>query len=343
MSISNIKVLLLNVNRSGWHSGNMIYDMQSISYACDTKIYGPGWEGYDTTDLPKIIEKLYGNDKPDVIYSYFTPNERVGDVYMQHYKIPETLRYFPTNFDKVKNIRKIFALSDFWARKPIQYSNDLNNSGFEYCFCCFAPPYSNGEVFYSFFDENIRKNIKFIGHPRCVDKNCFKDYHMEKKYDIITVGAMWHFYPLRVYMHHVLSSLANNTTSKIKYHNYPHCGSNFSHSNFVREEYAKAINGSKMLASCGGRYHLAMNKIFEAMGCNTLYMGEKPYGESELNLKDDYNYVMVNGNNFVEKVMYYLENPLKMKSITDNANETFLKYHTIEARAEDLVKRLKDL
>ena len=67
MSFSKIKVLMLNVNRDGWHSGNMIYDMMAVQSACDTKTYGPGWPGYDTTDLTEIIAKLYGDDKPDYV------------------------------------------------------------------------------------------------------------------------------------------------------------------------------------------------------------------------------------------------------------------------------------
>jgi len=341
VGFSKIKVLMLNVNREGWHSGNMIYDMMAVQRACDTKTYGPGWAGYDTTDLKEIIKKLYGDNKPDVIYSYFTPNERVGDVYMQHYSIPENLRNFPTNFQEVTGIKKIFALSDFWARKPKQFSRDLHNSSFEYLFGCFAPPYSNPDQFFAFFDSNLRKQMKFVGYPRCVDKECYKDYGLEKEQDVITVGAMWHFYPLRVQMHNVLQR--HHASLGIRYKNYPHCGVNFSHSTFVREEYAKAINKSKMLASCGGRYNLAMNKIFESMGCGTVYVGEKPWGAEELHMEDGFNYVAVDSGNFMDKIKYYMDKPDELKEIGNNAKETFEKYHHIDARAKDFVKLLEGI
>jgi spore maturation protein CgeB len=104
-----------------------------------------------------------------------------------------------------------------------------------------------------------------------------------------------------------------------------------------------AINESKMLISCGGRYHLAFNKIFESMACNTLYVGEKPYGEEELHLKDGYNYVAVTKDNFADKIKYYLKNPNEMETISNNAKDTFLKYHNIQSRAIDFITLLKKI
>lgn len=341
MSLSDIKLLLLNVNRTGWHSGNMIYDMECVKTACDTKIYGPGWPEYKYNDVGEIIKQLYGDDKPDIIYSYFTPNEKVGDIYINHYKTPVELTRFPVNLDKITGIKKVFALSDFWARSPQQFTNDLKDSTFEYCFCCFTPPYSNPKHFFQFFDNEIRSKIKFVAHPRCIDANCFKDYGLPKEHDVITIGAMGGFYPFRSHMHNTLQ--ANSQRLGIKYKNYSHCGFNFSHSDFVREKYAQTINSSKMLVSCGGKYHLVFNKIFEAMACKTLYVGEKPYGEKELHLEDGVNYVAINVDNFVDKIRFYLDNPEKINCITNNAYETFVKYHTVEARAKNLVELLEKI
>ena len=335
------KVLLLNVNRTGWHSGNMVYDMMAIERGADTKVYGPGWPGYDTTDLPSIIGKLYGNDKPDIIYSYFTPNERVGDVYMQHYNIPESLRNFPTNFNAVKDVVKVFGLSDFWARKPSKFSNDLGGADFDYCFCCFTPPYASESDFFAFFDDKIKEKMKFLAHPRCIDTSCYKDYGLPKKYDIITVGAMWRFYRFRMKMHQYLE--INHQDMGVRYKNYRHCGVNYGHNGFVREKYAQAINESNMLVSCGGRYHLAFNKIFEAMSCNTLYVGERPYGEKELHMEDGVNYIAVEESNFADRIKYYIDHPDEMKEIAKNGKEMCDKYHSIDARAKDFENLLEEV
>jgi len=341
MSLSKKKVLLLNVNREGWHSGNMIYDMRCIQHACDTVIYGPGWPNYKTTDLSSIIKQVYGNGKPDLIYSYFTPNEKVGDVYIIHYNIPKELYHFPTGFNKVKGVTKVFAISDFWSRSPKEYSNDLKNADFNHIVSCFTPPYSSPKVFYSFFDKEIQGRMKFHSHLRCVDQECYKDYGLERKYDVITVGAMSKFYNMRVGMRNAL--LSNSESRGIKYKNYGYCGVNFRHNGFVREKYAKAINESRMLLSCGGRYHLIFNKIFESMGCNTAYIGEEPYGHKEIGLIDGENYISVNRRNYLDKIEHYSKNPDEVLNIARAGRKLFLERHTIEARAKDFVNLLKDL
>jgi len=341
MPLSDIKVLLLNVNRSGWHSGNMIYDMMAIQRACDTKIYGPGWPNYEHTNINEIINQLYGSDRPDVIYSYFTENETVRDCYMQHYNIPSELKSFHHGLKDIKSTLKIFALSDFWARNKQQFEKDLIGSTFQYCFACFAPPYANPKDFYSFFNDEIRKEIEFIGYPRCVDEECYYDYELPKKYDVISLGAMGRFYPLRTNVHKTLTQHADEFN--INYHNYSHCGFDFQHSSFVREEYAQAINEAKMLVSCGGRYHVVMNKVFEAMGCGTVYVGEKPWGAKELHMKDGFNYIAITKNDFVSKIQYYLNRPNDLKTIYDNAKATFKQYHNIDARSKDFVKLLEGI
>ena len=335
------KVLLLNVNRNGWHSGNMVYDMLAMQKGADTITYGPGWPGYDTTDMPTVIKKLYGDDKPDIIYSYFTQNEKVGDVYIKQYNIPESLRHFPQNLDKVKGVVKVFGLSDFWARSQQQFSRDLGQSDFDYCCCCFTPPFSAEKHFYGFFDKEIRERMKFIAHPRCIDPECYKDYGSKKGYDVITVGSMCNFYSFRRTMHQALSVIGPKVG--LRYKNYPHCGTNWGHNGFVRETYAKAINASSMLASCGGKYHLAFNKIFEAMACNTVYVGEKPHGEKELYMVDGENYIAVTSSDFIEKIKYYSEKPEELSRIAKNGMDMCLEHHTIDARAKDFGKLIADI
>ena len=336
MPLLSTKILVLNVNREGWHSGNMLYDMRAIEGACDVKFYGPGWPDYTQNRLVDVVSQLYGADKPDIIYSYFEENEKIEDVYLTHFNIPEHLRVFPTGLSDIKGVTKIFAVSDFWKKK---YSDSLFQSGFEFVFSCFAPPFSNSKHFFRYFDPALKAKLKFIGHPRCVDELCYKDYQLPKENDVITVGAMDEdFYPLRLYIHSFLQE--NGGQLGINYKNYPHCGFNYFHSGFVREEYAQAINRAEILISCGGVYRLAFNKIFESMGCRTVYMGERPFGAEELHLVDGYNYVAVTRGNFRQRLVDLLNDRDKLAMIAANGQKTFLAHHTIRERSKGFVRLL---
>ena len=83
-----------------------------------------------------------------------------------------------------------------------------------------------------------------------------------------------------------------------------------------------------------------MNKIFEAMGCGAAYVGPKPYGADELHLQDNHNCILVNKDNFVDRIRHYLMYPDELKEIVKNAQEYFIKYHTFDARGKDFIKLL---
>lgn len=347
MPLTDYKILLLNVNRTGWHSGNMVYDMEVIKQAADTTFYGPGWDNYQHTDIRHIIDQVYKDELPDMIYTYFTPNEPVGNVYIEQYNIPQNLRMFPTGMQELwtdqtySKVKTAFAVSDFWSRRPEQWSADLQGSQFQYCFSCFVPPLSRGKDFFRFLNPDVMGNPVYVALARCVDKNCFKDYGLSKEEDIITLGSMYKFYGFRRWMH---AALAMHCPSKgIRYKNYPHCGTEWRHSGFVRDEYAKAINRAHAMASCGGKFHLYYNKIFESWGCNTAYIGERPYGEAELHMQDGVNYVAVNQSNFLDKVDHYMSNKDELSDISENGRQTFLQYHTLETRAQSLANTLQEI
>lgn len=335
------KILILATNRAGWHSGNKLYDYAVVAGCGDSVVYGPGYDYYRFANVELISGQIYGGQKPDIIYSYYTPEEQVKSIYVDHYKIIPPLRTFPINFKKYDKIKRVYGLSDFWHRTKEQWNTSLLGSTFKYCFCCFAPPYCDQGVFNTFFSQEVREEIKFMALPRAVDKYLFKDYGLDKVYDVAIMGNIGsHFYPFRKWMHDELTNKASEYN--IKYKNFPHSGFGFKHNGFVRKRYAMAINQSKILVSCGGIYHLAMNKIFEAMGCGTLYIGEKPAGEHELGLKDGFNYVAVTKDNFWEKLNYYLKHEDERFKIIENAKETFKK-HTIEARTQDCKKLINEV
>jgi spore maturation protein CgeB len=52
--------------------------------------------------------------------------------------------------------------------------------------------------------------------------------------------------------------------------------------------------------------------------------------------------VEINRTNFEEKILYYLEHEDERKRIVENAFKTILKYHTVETRARELLRTIKE-
>lgn len=338
-----MKALILSTNRTGFHSQNKMYDHEVVARATEAKYYGPGFPGFDQrSNIWEIVYSIFPGSQPDVICSWYTPREEIKDIYYSHFHIDASHRNrgFPEIMPN--GFLNIYMLSDFWHRNQREWEKGLLKSGFRYCFCCFAPPYCDEEIFNSFFNQSVRDEIRFVGLPRCVDKEIYKDYGGEKIYDVITVGNLGsHFYPFRKWAHQTL--MQNAPKMGITYTNFPHSGFGYHHNGFVGEKYARAINASKILISCGGKYHLAMNKIFEAMGCGTLYCGPKPAGAEQLHLKDGFNYVAVTENDFLEKIHYYVKHDAQRQQIINNAKQTYLQCHHIDARSEDFKQLIEGI
>ena len=336
--LRDVKVLLLVMNREGWHSANLLYDIEVWKRACITEVYGPGFQNYKTNQIGQVIRQIYGDSEPNIILSLFTPNEPVKDACIEKFCIPKQLWIFPVGLETlITNATRIFWTSDFWSGERREFAKVLPPAKFDYCIGCFVPPYSNPKDFYSFFGEKLKQSLTFMPLPRCVDANCFTIYDIERKYDIISTGHMApKFYPFRSLMRRTFEKKQNELG--IKFHHYLHCKNGYEHNGFVREEYAKAIATGKILASGNSKYQVAMNKIFESMGCGTIYMGNRPHGHKQLHLDDGINCLFVTKNNFIDVAQSILKQPQKMEEMSRNSHSTFLEHHSIEARAKDCAK-----
>jgi spore maturation protein CgeB len=73
------------------------------------------------------------------------------------------------------------------------------------------------------------------------------------------------------------------------------------------------------------------------MASKTLVCSSLPFDNLENYFVPDSNFVLINENDFVDKIIYYLEHEDERKKIVENAYEIIIKYHTSEIRAKQLV------
>jgi len=341
-----MKILYLGKNDEKLAASAMCYLRHALAKIEDVAWYGPGYGNfrrekflhilevvqkrfnfepiiellnYLTTpsrDIFRIIEQIYGKDEPDFI---------IQDVYWPP--------CYWKNLDKVK-IPKAIIWGDL-HHDPLGSVVYVNQNKFDLVLFV----YKNSPLRTIYSD---RTNCPSTWLPWSVNTNVFKDYGLERKYDVTCLGSMNPYvYPMRAKMVDVLSrrSDINFFTQK-----HPGYGWNLDpKKHLIRENYARVISQSKIFAFDTGIFNGALIKFFEGMACNTLVMAPMPYDGEELHFEPGYNFVDINEHNFLENILYYLKHEDERLEIAKRGYETVRKYHTVEIRAKQLVDSLKKI
>lgn len=287
----------------------------------DTRMYGKGYEGYDPsiTNYSEIIKKVFKNEKPDLIVTVFDSEYALCKIKFNY-----------DGMDKI-NIPKAIVLSDYWnlARNyKYEFEKEVIENNVDFIISLFPQPLK-------IWEDTLIKD-RFIYVPFTFDPKIFNAWDSEKCYDVGFLAAGTYdytdFYPERYKIHHKLLENKN-----IKYLWAKHPGWNVFNNEhpLVGENFSKAINSCKIFVTTGGKYHNAQPKIFEALASKTLVMSDRVLGEEFIGLKNNVNYVLINEDNVIEKINYYLENPKILNEISENGYKLALRYHSCYARAND--------
>ena len=105
----------------------------------------------------------------------------------------------------------------------------------------------------------------------------------------------------------------------------------------------QTLNESKIFAFDSSRYKYAVPKFYEGMACGCAVMATRPADAERLHLVTRENYIEVEPHNWFRTLKYYLEHPDKRRKLAKKGYETYLKYHTSDVRAKELLEILKGL
>jgi spore maturation protein CgeB len=97
-----------------------------------------------------------------------------------------------------------------------------------------------------------------------------------------------------------------------------------------------------MFFTCGGQFHFAVLKFFEAPGCNTLLLAEPNPDMLDLGFEDRVNFVACTEEDLYEKAMYYNKNIEERNRITAKGYAFIHKYHINSVRAQQFISYVKD-
>ncbi|MGQ9455876.1 MAG: glycosyltransferase family protein [Armatimonadota bacterium] len=332
-----LTILMLAYNEKEWACPAIYYEQQAIlDVMPGSVIYGPGFI-YNTNKVPEIVKETFGNSRPDAIMCYINERPLLGEpldkATIEKYGLSGDMRVFPRDLRKV-DIPKIAWINDFWHCNRDEWEQILLGNGFQFAFSTYCPPFGRTDVFAHFFSRRVRESVRFIPWPRAMSPEIYRDYGLEKIYDVTLLGALEPSlcYPLRNLMHKKFSSISN-----IVYFNNPHPGYRYVDPSkaLVGENYARAINQSKIFATCTSIYHIPLMKLFEAIACKSALMCDPPCGAEYLGFVDGETYAAVNKSNFLDRTKWLLAHPEEIERISLNGLKLFTSRHTVDIRARE--------
>lgn len=183
-------------------------------------------------------------------------------------------------------------------------------------------------------------NIKFVYVGHCAEKTIFKNYNLNKEYDILIAGCLGQHYPLR----NKFLQLIPELSKKYKCHKHPHPGYDLrdAHTDRYLKEMAIAVNKARIVLTDTGLPRSRYGKYIEIPMCGTAAI----CGDLPDDTADDYSYVIEVTNKMslqeIQKnISYYLDNEDKRLEKVQTGIE-FSNNYTQEHYAERLLKEIKE-
>tara|TARA_Y100000589_G_C27128957_1_gene619751 strand:+ start:504 stop:1490 length:987 start_codon:yes stop_codon:yes gene_type:complete len=324
--MSDLKILYL-VDKNTYRtkmSRVRFHGIESLTKLTKVIIWGINWPNYD---LSKSLQENIDNNKIecDIVIAYKPLDYKD----FSNVKLPKCIRYN--------------EMYDFnWTVQEIEESNaDL-------VICHHENEMKTYKAFYSNYHGQRNTNVQFVHIPHCAKSEVFKDYKLEKKYDILVCGRLGNrnslgdfHYPLR---DRIIKNILPKLPKKYNYHLHKHPG--YNHVDSWTDKYlidmAKEVNASKICITCSGLPKTRFGKYIEIPMCNSVIAGDIPDEDSD-NFK---NFVIelnmeMSDKQILKKIVHYLDCDRKLNNLKNIGYEWSQKY-TQEFYAQKLFETIKN-
>lgn len=177
--------------------------------------------------------------------------------------------------------------------------------------------------------------------PHFVNTGIYKDFGLNKDIDLLMMGAVNKFYPLR---EKIIKSYSKDPCFVYHHHpGYKDFSEKEERENFIGYRYAKEINRAKIFFTCPSILNYPVIKYFEALACKTLLLAPTFKELEDLGFIPGYHFVPINEKNFKEKAEYYLENETERSKIAEQGYQFIHQKHSVKIRAAQLVKKIESI
>ena len=193
------------------------------------------------------------------------------------------------------------------------------------------------------------KHAKYIPVYHSIPEEIFYP-GKERSIDVFFSGAMApQWYPLRNIFHHKLigsninyvgSGIGGDEKVNIIRANNKTIGDKQKAFELQLMTYANNIRNSKIFIFCDSIFKFPFKKYIEGMACGALVMAPVPIDAERLGFVDGQTMVVVNEDNFMDKIKYYLSDKPERKRITDNAYDLFRERYTCKKSVEQFMNKV---
>ncbi|MEA5573573.1 glycosyltransferase [Calothrix sp. UHCC 0171] len=210
-----------------------------------------------------------------------------------------------------------FYNEDAWCSSRKDFISDMECWGIETFFsiCTTIAEYI----------PEIRDNL-FVW-PNFIDAEIYKDYGAVKNIPMLLTGASYELYPWRQKIYKLVSQYYPSLIC-------PHLG--YSKASKFRmlygEQYARTINASWFVPTCGTVAKEVVRKHFEIPASKACLMTEKSPSLEAAGFVDMENCIFVDESNVIDKIDYLFQNLEKLEGIIDAGYQLVHSRHTLKQR-----------
>ncbi|GAB1253989.1 MULTISPECIES: glycosyltransferase [Desulfovibrio] len=335
-----MKLLYLSIKQTtALAQGRLISEMEELiaQYFPGSVLYGPGYPGYHTADVPEILETYGGENNFDAIFCALPERELAGDpLGLQlslKYVLPSHLWHFPLNLHKTK-LPKILACGDFWHLSPQDWNRVLLSNNFCLYISAFLSPFITPEAMRYYFPPTVQEKVIFMPIGSYASENIYIP-GLPKQHDILLAGAnVPEFYPVRSQM---AQAFQQSGLSLCVPH---HPGYSLLKTVSPPSSYVQDLAQSRISAFCSSQFHFMPLKLFEAMASCTVALCDNICGVEHLGMEPDKHFILADSSNCVEKAQHWLEHPDLYKETTEAAYALFRSRHTVSIRMRELAEQI---
>ncbi|MFN6572160.1 glycosyltransferase [Dendronalium sp. ChiSLP03b] len=171
----------------------------------------------------------------------------------------------------------------------------------------------------------IAKNL-FVW-PNFIDADIYRDYNQPKIIPTMLTGSTYYLYPWRQRIYKIISQYYPSLT-------FPHGGYDKSSTSrmIYGEQYARSINASWFVPTCGSVAKEIVRKHFEIPGAKSCLLTEKTRSLEAAGFVDMENCVFVDEHDLLDKLDYLFQNLDVLERITNAGYQLVHSQHTLKQR-----------